>query len=114
MAIYSNLTIDQGSAFTATVTIEDSSGNPKNVNGYALAGKIKKNYESSTSVEFDVTTPISSTNGVVTIALTDTKTKAMEPGRYVYDVEITSTGGVTTRVLQGQVEVTPGVTLGGS
>ena len=38
----------------------------------------------------------------------------MEAGRYVYDVEITSTGGVTTRVLQGQVEVTPGVTLGGS
>ena len=38
----------------------------------------------------------------------------MKPGRYVYDVEITSPGGVTTRVVEGQVEVTAGVTLGGT
>ena len=31
-----------------------------------------------------------------------------------YDVEIISSGGGTTRVVEGQVEVTPGVTLGGS
>tara|TARA_R110000796_G_scaffold149244_1_gene266104 strand:+ start:65 stop:409 length:345 start_codon:yes stop_codon:yes gene_type:complete len=114
MAIYSNLIVDQGSSFTATINVEDSSGNIVNVNGYALAGRIKKNYESLTSVEFDVTSPIVTTDGSITIALTDTKTKAMEPGRYVYDVEIISSGGITTRVLEGQVEVTPGVTLAGS
>jgi hypothetical protein len=35
----------------------------------------------------------------------------MKAGRYVYDVEITQTSsGAVTRVLEGQVEVTPGVT----
>jgi hypothetical protein len=34
----------------------------------------------------------------------------MTAGRYVYDVEITSSGGEVTRVLEGQVEVTPEVT----
>lgn len=113
MAIYSNLIIDQGSAFTSTVTVTDSDGNVVNLNGYTYAGKIKKNYESSTAVSFATpTTP--GTNGQIQITLTDTVTKAMEPGRYVYDVEITSAGGVTTRVVEGQVEVTPGVTLGGT
>lgn len=114
MAIYSNLIIDQGSDFSATITVEDIDGNIVNVSGYTVEGKIKKNYESLTSVQFGVTSPITSTDGTIEITLTDTQTKAMEAGRYVYDVEIISSGGVTTRVLEGQVEVTPGVTLGGS
>jgi hypothetical protein len=50
------------------------------------------------------------TGGTVSIALTAAQTNALASGRYVYDVEITSSGGVVTRVLEGQVEVTPGVT----
>jgi hypothetical protein len=35
----------------------------------------------------------------------------MKPGRYVYDIEIKNgADGTITRVLEGQVEVTPGVT----
>ena len=113
MAIYSNLIVDQGSAFTSTITVTDSSDNVVNLTNYTYGGKIKKNFDSSTSVSFATpTTPGS--NGQIMITLTDTVTKALEPGRYVYDVEITSSGGVTTRVVEGQVEVTPGVTLGGS
>jgi hypothetical protein len=46
----------------------------------------------------------------VTLSLTDTQTSALEPGRYVYDMNITSAGGITTRVVEGQAIVTPGVT----
>ncbi len=34
----------------------------------------------------------------------------MKAGRYVYDIEITSGSGTKTRVLEGQLEITPGVT----
>jgi len=35
----------------------------------------------------------------------------MKPGRYVYDIEITKTSsGIKTRVIEGQLHVTPGVT----
>ena len=44
------------------------------------------------------------------ISLTNAQTNAMKAGRYVYDVEITSSGGTKTRVLEGQLEITPGVT----
>lgn len=113
MAIYSNLIVDQGSDFSSTITVEDSTGTVVNLTNYTYSGKIKKSYDSSASVSFATpTTP--GTNGQITITLTDAQTKAMEPGRYVYDVEIKSSGNATTRVVEGQVEVTPGVTLGGS
>jgi hypothetical protein len=34
----------------------------------------------------------------------------MEPGRYLYDVEITSSEGEVSRVVEGVVTVTPGIT----
>ena len=45
-----------------------------------------------------------------TITLTDTQTTALESGRYVYDVVITSGSGAKTRVVEGQVTVNPSVT----
>jgi hypothetical protein len=109
MAIYSNLTVDQGSNFLAYVDITDSSGGILNLTGYTVAGQIRKNYSSSTAVSF-VATVNSASGGTISLSLADTVTNAMKAGRYVYDVEILSGAGSRTRVLEGQVEVTPGVT----
>ena len=57
-----------------------------------------------TDVQVDATT------GEITISLTAAQTNALVAGRYVYDAEITSAGGTVTRVIEGQIEVTPGVT----
>ena len=109
MAIYSNLTVDQGSNFLAYVDVTDSSGNALDLNGYTVAGQIRKTYSSLTAVSFSATVS-AATAGTISLALTDTVTNAMKPGRYVYDVEILNSNGTRTRVLEGQVEVTPGVT----
>jgi len=42
--------------------------------------------------------------------MTASATGAVEEGIYVYDVEITASSGAVTRILQGQVTVTPEVT----
>jgi len=109
MAIYSNLTVDQGSSFLAYVDVTDSSANVLNLTGYTVAGQIRKNYSSSTAVSF-IASVSNATGGTVSLSLTDTVTNAMKAGRYVYDVEILAGNGTRTRVLEGQVEVTPGVT----
>ena len=49
MAIYSNLTVDQGSPFSATITVNDDSGNVKNLTGFTYAAKAKRTYESETA-----------------------------------------------------------------
>jgi len=109
MAILSNLTVDQGSTFNVTVDITDADGNVLNLTGYTVAGHIRKNFDSSTFTAF--TGSVSNALlGQITLALTSTQTNALVAGRYVYDVEITSAASAITRVLEGQLEVTPGVT----
>jgi len=48
--------------------------------------------------------------GEIELLLSDTQTGGMKAGRYLYDVEIISDGGEVTRVIEGQLEVTPRVT----
>ena len=109
MAIYSNLTVDQGSNFLAYIDVTDSSGNPLNLAGYTVAGQIRKTYSSLTAIDFSASVN-SAVNGTISLTLSDTVTNGIKAGRYVYDVEILSNSGSRTRVLEGQVEVTPGVT----
>lgn len=108
MAVYSNLTIDQGASFSANIDVTDSDGDALNLDGYSVAGQIRKTYSSTTAVDFTASI-INASAGIVQISLSATQTNNMKAGRYVYDVEINS-GGTITRVVEGQVEVTPGVT----
>jgi hypothetical protein len=111
MAVLSNLSIDQGSDFSAEVQVEDSSGDVANLTGYTGAGQIRKTYTSSTAVAFGVTVT-NAAAGLLTLTLTNAVTNAMKAGRFVYDVEITKTSnGEKTRVVEGQVTINPGVTV---
>jgi len=110
MAIYSNLTVDQGSNFLAYIDVTDSSGNALDLNGYTVAGQIRKTYSSLNAVSFSATVSNAS-GGTISLGLSNAVTNTMKPGRYVYDIEVLKTSsGTRTRVLEGQVEVTPGVT----
>ena len=111
MAVLSNLSIDQGSDFSAEVQVEDSSGDVANLTGYTGAGQIRKTYTSSTAVAFGVTVT-NAAAGLLTLTLANSVTNAMKAGRFVYDVEITKTSnGEKTRVVEGQVTINPGVTV---
>jgi len=108
MAIIANLYIDQGTDFSITVDVTDSAGDILDLNGYTAAAQIRKTYSSST-VSATFGTSIAAATGQVTLSLDDTQTAALNAGRYVYDLNITS-GSNTTRVIEGQAIVTPGVT----
>ena len=110
MAVYSNIVIDQGADYSASIDVTDSDGDTIDLSGYTAAGQIKKTYSSSTAVDFTVSIASPGSAGILNIGLSNTQTNAMKAGRYVYDIEITNSGGVKTRVLEGQVEITPGVT----
>ena len=109
MASISNIFIDQGADFTTTVTVTDSNGDAVSLVGYSAAAQIRKSYSSSTSTAF--TTSVSNASGgEITITLSDSQTAALEAGRYLYDVLITTAGRDQTRVVEGQVTVNPSVT----
>jgi len=109
MAIIANIYIDQGTDYSITVDVTDSAGDILNLSGYTASAQIRKTYSSSTVSE-TFSTSIAEATGQVTLSLTDTQTSGLSSGRYVYDLNITSSGGSTSRVIEGQAIVTPGVT----
>ena len=109
MAIYANLTVDQGSEFEASVDVIDGDGNAVDLSAFTYHGQIRKTYNSLTAVDFDIELDINQLY-TLNISLSAAQSNAMKAGRYVYDVEVVSPSGTVTRVLEGQVELTPSVT----
>lgn len=109
MATKANLVIDQGTTYSTTLNLTDDNGDPLNLNGFTANSQIRKWYTSSNAVTFS--TSVNSDFGTITLSLTSSQTNNMVAGRYVYDVEITeiSTNAIS-RVVEGIVTVTPGVT----
>ena len=79
MAIIANIFIDQGTDFSITVDVTDTSGGALNMSGYSAAAQIRKTYGSS-SVSSTFSTSIAENTGQVTLSLTDTQTTALESG----------------------------------
>jgi hypothetical protein len=106
-----NLVVEQGTDFQSTFSIlNDNNNSPLNLYGYTAVSSIKKSYYSSTSYPFEISFP-NRERGQIRVSMAKTETKNLEGGRYVYDVLITSPNNFTTRVVQGSVLVTPGVTI---
>ena len=111
MATISNIYIDAGADYTTTVTVSDSSGSALDLTGYTAAAQIRKTYESSAAtVSFTAAFVSPRTTGQITLTLTGAQTAAIDSGRYVYDVLITSGAGALTRVVEGITTINPRVT----
>lgn len=108
-----NFTLDQGSTWTLRIVYENPNSTPINLTGYTAEMQIRKKADSPTAV----LTLSTGGNGIVITPLlgrldltaTDEQTGAIEPGLYVYDLELDSSG-VRTRLIQGSVTVSAEVT----
>lgn len=116
MAQYEEFTIDQGADVAVEIHLVNTDNSKKDLTDYTVAAKLKKNYNSDSDDTTSFTSIIAdpSTDGVVTISLTNSQTDALKAGRYVYDVEISfldsDSNSIVERVLEGRVQVTPSVT----
>jgi hypothetical protein len=107
MATKANLVIDQGATHTTDITVTNSNNSVFDLTGYTGAAQMRKHFTSSNSTSFAVS--LGGNTGVITLSMTAAQTVNLVPGRYVYDVEITS-GNTVVRVIEGIVTVTPNVT----
>jgi hypothetical protein len=108
MATKANIIIDQGTTFSTVITLADEDGNAIDLTGYSANSQIRKHYSSSNSQSFSVS--LGGILGTVTLSLTSVQTANLVAGRYVYDVEVTSSSNVVSRIVEGIVTVTPEVT----
>ena len=108
MATKANITIDQGTTFSTVISLADDEDVAVDLTGYTANSQIRKHYSSSNSQSFSIS--LGGTSGTITLSLTSTQTSNLTPGRYVYDVELTSSSNVVSRIVEGIVTVTPEVT----
>ena len=109
MAGFAELTLEQGASFTTTVTVNGSDGSPTNLTSYTAAAQLRKSYYSTTANNFTVTVS-NAANGELTVAMSAANTANLTPGRYVYDLLITSPTSIKSRVVEGIVTLLPSVT----
>lgn len=108
-----NTTIDQGSLWSVVLVYTDSNNTPVNLTGYTAAMQLRQNYNSTTA-DLTLTTAnggisIVGATGTITITATAVQTGLLDPGFYVYDLELTS-GSNISRLIQGQLTVAEQVT----
>lgn len=109
MAVTAYLDIDQGSDFTAEFELENDNETPMNLTGFSVYSQFRKSYSSTTGYSFttQITNP---TQGKLTLRLTGVTSSTIKPGRYLYDIEVVSPGGVKTRVVEGILTINPEIT----
>ena len=77
MAVYSNIVVDQGADYSASIDVTDSDGDNIDLSGYTASGQIRKTYSSSTAVDFAVSIANPASAGILNISLSNTQTNAM-------------------------------------
>jgi len=106
MAVKTNLVIDQGADFNSSFTFTDESDEPIDFTAFTANSQIRKTYTSSTAYNFQISL---TNNGIITLSMNSATTSNLSAGRYVYDLEVESSG-VRSRLVEGTVIVTPQVT----
>ena len=109
MATVANIFIDQGSDYSNIVTVTASNGQPLNLTGFTVASQMRKSFTSTTAYAFTASI-FDAPTGKVRLQLSSSQSEAIPPGRYLYDVEVTSPGSSKTRVVEGIATITPQIT----
>ena len=107
-----DFTAGQGETFDRTVTWEISDV-AVNLTGYTARMQIRKTVKSTSAVVSLTSSSgltLGGAAGTIQIVISATATAALTAGRYVYDLELVSSGGIVTRVIEGTFELTPEVT----
>ena len=108
---YQDLFLNQNESFTTALTLDDVNGVAYNLNGFTVKSQAKKSYYSDTiALNFNASVS-DANNGVITLSANAATTSNVSAGKLVYDVVMTQTStGIVTRVLEGQIFVSPAVT----
>lgn len=115
MAYEYNIFIPQGSDWSANVVFYSSNTTGRFVvdtSAYANgAGQIRKCLSSNASANISVSLPAdSSANGVLTLTVNNMVTSSIPDGRYLYDIEVITTGGMIQQVVRGTITIHPSIT----
>jgi len=111
MAGYVELFIDQGADFNNTIFLSDDISNQSvNISGYTVRSQMRRSYYSANATA-EITCAITDfANGEIAMSLTSGQTANIKAGRYLFDVETVTGGGIVNRILEGIITISPQIT----
>jgi len=114
MAAYQDIYMDKGTDFTEQLTLTDDYGNSYNLANFSVSSQARISYITSNVAILFTSTITDSANGVVTLSANSAVTSNVVPnsvGKLVYDVVVSDNiHNKKTRVLEGQIYVSPNTT----
>lgn len=108
-AVKLDLYVQQGTDFTHVISLQNNDGSPLSIFGYTAQMQIRETL-TSPSVLLELTTANGrivngGANGQLTLTLSNAITSALVWRSGVYDLELTSPGGIISRIIEGNVTV---------
>jgi hypothetical protein len=104
-----DIVINQKASFEVTFNVKDGAS-ALNLTGYTTSAKLKTDFNTGDAQAISFTSSVSNAvAGSIKISLTPEQTANLSLQRYFYDVTITSGAGFKTRVVEGVVKVSGGV-----
>ncbi len=103
-----NIVAEQGATFNLNFRVE-TDGTPWNLTGYTFAMQVRRSTNNANTL-LNITTATMTSVGHVSATVNATTMSNVPAGRWVYDIELTSSGGQVTRILEGRFIVTAEVT----
>ena len=104
-----DIVINQKASFDVTFVI-NVANSALDLTGYTTSAKLKTDFNTSDSQAISFSTAIANAAaGQVTMSLTPNQTANLSIQRYFYDFTITSGSGFKTRIAEGTVRVSGGV-----
>ena len=106
MATKANINIDQGTSFTTYIALTDEYGNALDLSAYTAQAQMRRWYNSINCFSFDT----SLTLGQIALSMNAETTSKLTQQRYLYDVILFDGSNTATRVVEGMVTISFGVT----
>jgi len=104
-----DIVINQKASFEVTLTVKDGAS-ALNLTGYTTAAKLKNDFNTPDAQAISFTSSVTNAAaGQIKISLSPDQTANLSLQRYFYDVTITSGAGFKTRIAEGTVKVSGGV-----
>lgn len=107
-----NFTIEQGATFNLLMTWRIDNV-PVNLTGYTARLQARIDVDETDTI-LSLTTgagiTLGGAAGTISLDQTATQTAVLPKGEYVYDLELQTSGGIVTRLLQGELNISAEVT----
>ena len=103
-----NIVAKQGATYNLNFTVK-ADDVAWDLTTYTFAMQVRRSTASSTAL-ISITSATMTNLGHVSVTISATTMNTVPAGRWVYDIELTSSGGEVTRILEGRFIVTPQVT----